>query len=114
MWRDDAYLLDILLVAKRAREHARDLTWNDFQKSTLHQDAIVRTLEIIGEAATKISQQTKDAHPDLPWKELVGMRNRLVHEYFRVDIEKVWETVSKDIPSLIKLIEPLIPAPKED
>ena len=110
MWRDDAYLLDILIAAKRARNHARNLTWNDFQNSTLHQDAIVRTLEVIGEAAMKISQETKDAHPNLPWKELVGMRNRLIHEYFRVDIEKVWETVTRDVPSLIGLVEPLIPA----
>ena len=96
MWRDEAYLLDILLAAKRTREHAANLTWDDFQKSTLHQDAIVRTLGIIGEAAIKISQETKDAHPEIPWKELVGMRNRLIHEYFRVDIEKVWDTVNKD------------------
>lgn len=66
MWRDDAYLLDMLLAAKRARKHAKNLTWDDFQKSTLHQDAIVRTLEVIGEAATKISQETKSAYPDLP------------------------------------------------
>jgi uncharacterized protein with HEPN domain len=113
MWRDDAYLLDILIAAKRAKEFAADLTWEEFQKSSLHQHAIMKTLEIIGEAANKISQNVKDAHPEIPWKEIVGMRNRLIHEYFSLDIEKIWDTVQNDIPLLIVLIEPLVPPEEE-
>jgi len=70
-------------------------------------------LEIIGEAARKISQETKNAHPDIPWKDITGMRNRLIHEYFRIDIEKVWDTVRNDIPVLITIIEPLVPPEEE-
>ncbi len=113
MWRDDAYLLDILIAAKRAKEFAADIAWTDFQKSSLHQHAIMKTLEIIGEAANKISQEVKDAHPEIPWKEIVGMRNRLIHEYFSIDAEKVWDTVQNDIPVLIKLVEPLVPPEEE-
>lgn len=73
----------------------------------------MRMLEIIGEAARKISQETKNAHPDIPWKDITGMRNRLIHEYFRIDIEKVWDTVRNDIPVLITIIEPLVPPEEE-
>jgi uncharacterized protein with HEPN domain len=109
MWRDDAYLLDILIAARRAKEFVAGLTWEDFQQSSLHQNAVMRMLEIIGEVARRVSQEIKDVHPEIPWKELVGMRNRLIHEYFRIDIEKIWDTVYNDIPILINLIEPLVP-----
>lgn len=112
MWRDEAYLLDILIAAKRSREFIAGLTWDDFKRSKLHHDAIMRTLEIIGEAASKISQETRNAHPEIPWHDIIGMRNRLIHEYFRIDLEKVWDTVQNDIPTLIALIEPFVP-PRE-
>lgn len=109
MWRDDAYLLDILLAARKAREFAKDLTWQAFKASDLHQNAIVRTLEIVGEAAGKISPEFRDAHPEVPWQLMVGMRNRLIHDYIHVDLEKVWDTVQRSVPELIRLIEPLVP-----
>ncbi|MDO8126837.1 MAG: DUF86 domain-containing protein [Candidatus Brocadiales bacterium] len=112
MWRDESYLLDILIAARRSKEFITGITWKDFAQSKLHQDAVIKTLEIIGEAAGKISQETRHAHPEIPWNELIGMRNRLIHEYFRIDLEKVWDTVQNDIPSLITLVEPLVP-PKE-
>jgi uncharacterized protein with HEPN domain len=100
MWRDDAYLLDILIAARRAREFSAGLTGEEFEQSALHQDAITRTLEIIGEAASRISRETRAAHPEIPWGDIIGMRNRLIHEYFRVDLAKVW-------------IEPLVPPEEE-
>lgn len=109
MPRDEAYLLDILLAARRALEHASKTNGDEFQYNTLFQDAIVRTIEIIGEAAARISDETKNAHPEIPWKEIVGMRNRLVHEYLDVDAQKVWQTVKDDIPQLIEKIQPLVP-----
>ena len=109
MPRDEAYLLDILLAARRAIEHASKTNWDEFQKNTLYQDAIVRTIEIIGEAAARISDETKTAHTEIPWKEIIGMRNRLIHEYLDVDVQKVWKTVKEDIPPLIKKIQPLVP-----
>ena len=109
MSRDEAYLLDILLAARDAVSFVEGLDWERFKASKLHQDAVVRTLEVIGEAAQRISDTTKDKIPRIPWRELAGMRNRLIHEYFRVDVEKVWGTVKEDIPLLVSELEPIVP-----
>lgn len=109
MWRDDAYLLDILLAARQALEFTAGLEWEEFQADTMCQHATMRTLEIVGEAARKISDEIKAAHPEIPWNDMIGLRNRLIHEYFRIDVEKVWDTVQNDIPALIAAIEPLVP-----
>jgi uncharacterized protein with HEPN domain len=109
MRRDDAYLLDILIAARKALKFLEGLTWEEFEQSELHQNAEVHLLEIIGEAARLISQETRDAHPDIPWEQMIGMRNRLIHEYFRVDLATVWDTVRNDLPRLIALVDPLVP-----
>jgi uncharacterized protein with HEPN domain len=67
MWRDDAYLLDILIAARHARKFRGDLTWEQFRNSSLHQHAIAKALENIGEAAKKVSDEMKAAHPEIPW-----------------------------------------------
>jgi len=113
MPRDDAYLLDILIAARKALKFLDGLTWESFEQSKLHQSAVMRPLEIIGEAARRVSQQTRDAHPEIPWEQVIGMRDRLIHEYFRVNLTTAWETVQNDLPSLIALIEPLIPPEDE-
>jgi uncharacterized protein with HEPN domain len=113
MPRDDAYLLDILIAARKALEFVEDLSWPEFAQSDLHQNAVIRPLEIIGEAARRMSQETREAHPDVPWEQMIGMRNRLIHEYFRIDLRAVWETVQHDLPSLVSLIEPLVPLDDE-
>ncbi len=112
MWRDEALLLDIALAAKKAIKYVNSVSREQFFQNDILQDAVARQLEIIGEAAGKISLETKNANPKIPWLEMVGMRNRLIHEYFRIDLEKVWETLLKDIPGLLRLIEPLIPPEK--
>jgi len=89
------------------------MTWEGFQQSELHQNAVMRPLEIIGEAARLVSQQTRQAHPEIPWEQMIGMRNRLIHEYFRVNLKTVWETVQNDLPRLIALMEPLVPPEDE-
>lgn len=109
MWRDEAYLLDILIAARLALEFRGDLTWREFQQSHLHQYAIAKAIENIGEAAGKVSAETRNAHPDIPWSQIVAVRNRIAHEYFRLDLLKVWEIVENDIPALIAAIEPLVP-----
>ena len=114
MRRDDAYLLDILIAARKALKFLEGMTWEEFEQSELHQNAVVHLLEITGEAARLISQETRDAHPDIPWEQMIGMRNRLIHEYFRVDLVTVWDTVRNDLPRLIVLIDPLVPPEDED
>ena len=109
MPRDDAYLLDILIAARQARAFLEGVTWEEFVQSELHQSAVLRPLEIIGEAARRVSLETQQAHPEIPWAQMIGMRNRLIHEYFQVDLRRVWETVQTDLPALIAQVEPLIP-----
>lgn len=112
MWRDDAYLLDILIAAKRVIEFRKDLTWDQFRQSSLHQHAIAKALENIGEAAGKVSEETKSRLASIPWKQMIAIRHRIAHEYFRLDLLKIWEIASSDVPSLIASIEPHVPPEK--
>ncbi len=73
------------------------------------QDAIIRPLEIIGEAAGQVSEEYCELHMEIPWHKMIGMRNRLIHEYFRVNYGAVWDTVKNDLPELIQLLEKLVP-----
>lgn len=109
MWRDEAYLLDMLLAARQALEFSRGLTWEQFQGSLLHQHAIAKALENIGEAARKVSVETRETHPAIPWPQLVALRHRIAHDYFHLDLLRVWEIVQHDVPALIALVEPLVP-----
>jgi uncharacterized protein with HEPN domain len=108
MWRDDAYLLDMLLAARKVRDFTQAVSWERFQSDELMQNAVMRQIQIIGEAARKVSPQYQQARPEIPWQGIIGMRNRLVHEYFRIIPERIWDVVEKDIPELIRLVEPLV------
>jgi uncharacterized protein with HEPN domain len=113
MKRDDAYLLDILIAAHKAIGFVQGMSRKEFDASELHQTAVIRPLEIIGEAAGRVSEETRQSHPEIPWQQMIGMRNRLIHEYFRIDLDAVWDTVHKDLPELIALIEPMVPPESE-
>ncbi len=71
--------------------------------------SLVRLLEIIGEAARSLSQEFRQEHPDLPWKSMVGIRDRLIHGYFDINLDVVWETVTEDLPPLIAQLEKIVP-----
>ena len=112
MPRDDAsLLLDILEAARNARNFVAEMILEQFRVSHLHQHAVVRALQTAGQAARSISPQYRDFHPGLPWTSMVAMRNYLVHEYFRVDVETVWKTVHEDLPALIDKLEELSAIP---
>ena len=113
MWRDEAYLLDMLLAARKVRQFSQGVTWERFQDDELVQNAIMMCIQQIGEAARKVSREFQEVHTEIPWKEIVGMRHRLVHDYVHIIPEKVWEVVERDVPALIPLIEPLVPPPEE-
>lgn len=76
----------------------------DFEEDWVFQDAVIRELEIIGEAAGRISKELRDSHPELPWGEMTGMRNKLIHDYFEVDLDVVWCTAVEDVPGLLPWI----------
>ncbi len=109
--RDPKYLLDMLLAAEDARSFASSLSRDDLDQSRLHQYAIVRVIEIIGEAGRMVSPQTKDAHPEIPWRLIVNMRHRLVHDYGNVDLDIVWDVIQNDLPPLIEQLRALAPEP---
>ncbi len=67
--------------------------------------AVVRAVEIVGEAATRVSNETRMATPEIPWSDIMGMRNRLVHGYFNINIEIVWKTVTVELPQLLPVLE---------
>lgn len=77
-------------------------------RDTLIQDGVIRQIEIIGEAAKRVSEKTRSENVQIPWQDISGMRNKLIHDYFGVDIEKVWLTVRKDIPLLKKQINRIL------
>ena len=113
MWRDDAYLLDMLLAAHKVIQFTKGMDRVQFERDDLTQNATMRQVQIIGEAARKISLEYQEEHPEIRWNEIIGMRNRLVHEYFRIIPRRVWDVVEKDIPELIRIIEPLVPPDEE-
>ena len=109
MSRDSAYLLDIFKAATLALGYLEGKTKEEFFKDTQCQDAVIRRLEIIGEAAGRVSVATTTKFPNLPWRKMVSTRNIMIHEYEDVDLGIVWNTVQNDLPPLISLLEPLIP-----
>ena len=109
MQRDDAYLLDMLIAARRAAQHASGLNAEQFASSLLHQDASVRELQIIGEAARSVSEPTKFEHPQIDWAGIIGMRHRLVHEYRHIRIDVVWDVLQNEVPLLIRDLERIVP-----
>lgn len=109
MWRDAVSLLDMLKAARKVVEYATGLDESSFMASSRDQDAILRQLTIVGEAAKRVSEEFRTSHPEVPWRRVAGFRDVVVHDYFKVDIEEVWRIVQGDVPSLIAVIEPLIP-----
>jgi uncharacterized protein with HEPN domain len=109
MSRDDIYLVDILESAKIAMDYVSGKTWEQFYADMQCQDAVVRRIEIIGEASRRVSQQTRDAYPQIPWREMTSMRNLVIHEYDVVDIGQVWDTIQNKIQPLIAELYKIIP-----
>ena len=105
MKRDDAYLLDILESAKSIRTYVAGLTAEEFKRNEEKQDAVNRRFEIIGEAARRLSEQTRAAFPAIPWRLTTAMRNILIHDYDDMDLDVVWRTTQNDLPLLIASLE---------
>jgi uncharacterized protein with HEPN domain len=91
--RDAALLLDMLLAARDAKEFIEGMDEAAFIASRLHQNAVIRAWEVIGEAAGNVSAAMRVAHPEIPWREITGMRHRLIHGYGDVRMDIVWDVV---------------------
>lgn len=114
MLRDEAVLLDILRAARLVVEFRAGMDEAAFLKDMKTQSAVLHQLLILGEAVKRLSPQFCQRHPEIPWRLIAGMRDRLIHEYDVVDLEEVWRTAVSDIPQLIMLLEPLVPIEPRD
>ncbi len=106
--RDPSHLTDILQAAKQIQNFLQGIDKEQFDGSALIQSAVIRQIEIIGEASKRLSEPFRSANPHIPWRQIAGMRDLLIHAYDHVDIDEVWNAARSDIPSLISWIEPLI------
>lgn len=97
---DNFYLLHIRDSIELIRKYTSTISKKDFLNDTLIQDGVIRQLEIIGEASTKISEKTRTEMTNVPWKDVIGMRNILIHQYFGVDLDSVWYTVKNDLSAM--------------
>ena len=84
----------------KVEEYIKGLDEQTFKEHSLVQDGVIRQIEIIGEATKHLSPDLQNKYPTIPWKDIAGMRNKLIHDYFGIDIEGVWDTVKEDIPNL--------------
>jgi uncharacterized protein with HEPN domain len=112
--RDAALLLDMLFAAPDAQAFVEGLDETGFLASPLHQNATIRSLEVIGEAAGKVSVATRTAHPEIPWREITGMRHRLIHGYAEVRLDLVWLELGDHLGPLIAALEELLPGQSRD
>lgn len=105
---DKIRLLHIMEEAREACGYVENISFADFICDGKTVRAVIRSLEVIGEAASKISDDFQRDNPEVPWRQIVGMRNRLIHVYFDIDYKVVWQTMKSNIPSLLKMLEGLV------
>jgi uncharacterized protein with HEPN domain len=107
---DEAFVGDILTAAASIRDYIYDVTEDDFlangTQSALLRDGVIRQVGIVGEAASKLSPVFRTAHTSIPWRQIIGMRNIVVHQYWEVDLDVVWEVATQDIPALVRELRP--------
>ncbi|MBS1258933.1 MAG: hypothetical protein MAG551_01997 [Candidatus Scalindua arabica] len=105
---DTGRLRHMLDAALEAQTFMKDITQESLREDRKTAQAVVRSIEVIGEAAVNVSKEFKEMHPDIPWKKIAGMRNWLIHAYFDVDYNHIWSTVQKDLPVLVPQLKKLL------
>ena len=99
------YLDDIHEAARKIERYTTEMTYEEFVDDERTVDAVLRNFEVIGEAAKNVPDDVRQEYPDLPWTEMAGMRDKLIHGYASIELEIVWTTVQDEIPTLIPRIE---------
>lgn len=111
--RDIAYLWDMLRYARTAMALVKGVAPADYLKDRTQQLALERALEIVGESARRVSDPFHAAHPEIPWRAIIGLRNLLAHDYGSIRQERLWNVATGQVPELVRLLEPLVPQEPE-
>lgn len=106
------YLEDMLQSMERIGEYIGDLDLQKFKRNHLVIDAVVRNFEIIGEASKNIPKDVREKYPEIPWRQMYGLRNLIAHEYFGVDYEMIWEIAKKNIPVNLRDLSKIVDTEK--
>jgi uncharacterized protein with HEPN domain len=104
-WRD--YLNDILESALEVEVFIADMSYDDFFHDKKTINAVIRSLEVMGEAAKRVPEEIRAKYPEIPWKRMAGMRDKLIHEYAGVDMETVWDVATEELPAIKPMLERL-------
>ena len=102
------YVNDILESIKKIENYIANLSYEDFVQDDLVRDAVLRNLEVIGEATKNIPDNIREKYPLIPWRRIIGLRNIVIHEYFGVDFENIWRIITKNIPEVKPSIEKIL------
>ena len=106
--RDAAYLWDMLDAARTVEQLCSNQDFSQYSTDRKTQLAVERSLEIIGEAASRVSASFRNAHPEIQWRQIIGQRNVLIHEYGEIKQERIWKVVRENVPLLIEQLKPFV------
>lgn len=106
---DEIRLRHMRDAAQEALAFSRDRSRSDLENDRMLEHSLVRCIEIIGEAASQVTKETQRQLPDIPWPSMVAMRNRLIHAYFDIDLDRVWDTVIDDLLPLLAALDNILP-----
>jgi len=107
--RERHSLLDILLAAENARSYVGAMSYDEFVDSGLVRDAVLHCLTVIGEAANRVAKESYGELPQLPWRDMVDLRNFVVHQYEDVNMPTIWDVIQRDLPVVVAALDPLFP-----
>lgn len=103
--RDHTYLFHMREAAEKVLSYVSGRSRADLETDDMLTDAVIRQISIVGEAAKKVSDETRNRLPEIPWREVTGMRDRLVHAYFDVNLKILWDTIEIDLPNLQQMLD---------
>lgn len=111
--RDSATVLDLVLAGRRIGEFIAGQDFTAFSTDPKTQSAVVLQILILGEASRRLSATFRDSHPEVPWSDIIRMRDKLIHHYERIDLGEVWKAATRDVPALLVVLGPLAPREPE-